>query len=139
MTQWDKWLVVPKTTGQEYHIYYYDLTLTNPEDRLTTIYTSTSSAKADFEAPKIDQISSDGNYASFSLFKCWNCQDNSAETILWYAADNTTKNIGRVTDFAWLNGGGYQYKTYTAIPCVNPGATECSVDPQTLPLQIGQY
>lgn len=95
--------------------------------------------------PKISEISSDGDYVSFSMFPCWNCGGSHPETRVMNLKTAANKSIGKTSYFAWKTNGSYEYKEYVTKPCPTPTGNpeefmqgECSEDPKNLPLKTGQ-
>jgi len=120
-------------------LFYYDRS--QGEGKLNKIQ-SFSSYPNDTNAytfPKIDTFSNDNGYVSLQLFECWNCGGHMPETLLLNIQTLKTKNIGKVTQFAWKQNGTYEYKDYVVIECEEPQPGECTQDPNTLPLKTGQF
>lgn len=94
--------------------------------------------KNKYTYPKASLVSDDGRYMSFNLFGCWNCGGHMPETLLLDTKTLTTKNIGKVIEFAWKQDGAYQFKDYVVIDCKEPQPGECTQDATTLPVKSGK-
>jgi hypothetical protein len=91
-----------------------------------------------YSFPKIQTFSGNNKYVSLWLFGCWNCGGHQPETWLLDLQTLKMKNIGRVIDFSWGQGGTYTYKDYVEIDCKEPQPVPCTKDPNTLPLKTEQ-
>lgn len=136
-----RWVTNPKNLNgglvkSEYKVFYFN----GKTNKLTNVLSFEPSTSQDkYQIPKIDKISSDGKFVSFSMFGCWNCGGHYPETLLLNIESIFTKTIGKVKDFTWGENGKYTYKEYKIIDCVEDGPGECSEDSINLPLLKGQF
>lgn len=116
-----------------YYVYYY-----NPggANKLALVK---KLAEGPSSVPKIDLISSDGNYASFNMYSCWNCGGHQPEAMLLNLSTLKMEIIGKVSYFAWKENGNYEYKEYQVIPCEGESMGDCFEKPENLPLKTGKF
>ena len=107
--------------------------LTESDNINTKLFTLSSGI---YVLPKIMTASADNKFISFELYKCWGCAGHKPQTLLLNLETEESKNIGKVEDFEWLNGGSYRYKEDMLRPCPKneegyfiPVEGECSTDP----------
>lgn len=123
--------------SEEFKVFYY---LSDQNKLLNPPNFERGDAK-NYNVPKINQISQNGQYVAFSMFGCWNCGGHQPETLLLNLVTNSTKRIGKVSLFNWKDQGGYEYKDYIVKECSASfeGPGQCSEDPKNLPLKTGQF
>lgn len=117
---------------QSYYLYYY-----NPEKAPKLTLIRKFDEGDGLSIPKINQVSTDGRYLALDMFSCWNCGGHKPETLLLNLETLQTKNIGKVSYFAWRAGGAYDYKDYVVIACEGESMGECSEKPESLPMKTG--
>ena len=82
-----------------------------------------------FYAPIIDGFSLGGNFVSIKLFTCPTCTDENPEVLLYHIKSGETKNLGRVSYFAWgKDDASYEYKEYKE-----------GVDESTVPVRKNEF
>lgn len=84
-------------------------------------------------------VSDDGKFIAFDLFTCWYCEPGHPDTMLFNVETKAKKLIGKVSYFNWKKNGEYEFRDYIVQPCPKVTPTECSADPQTLPLKTGSF
>ena len=116
-----------------YYLYYYNQAVANKLTLVKKFVEGPSSI------PKIDQMSNDGNYASFDMYSCWNCGGHQPEKMLLNLSTLKMETIGKLSYFAWKENGNYEYKEYTVIPCDGESMGDCFEKPENLPLKSGKF
>src|SRR3989344_5090534 len=129
--RWSRGDSDPETISEYaiYKVFIYD-TVNQKTNEIKEL--GQSSNEKNYNVPKVNQISNDGQFISFNMFGCWNCGGHKPETLLYDTIQNKTKRIGKALDFKWLNGGSYQYKEYKVKPCAEPQPGECFEEASTL-------
>ncbi len=116
--RWDRKLTDDKWYW-EFPVYYFNA----QERKLTLLFKTDTKSESlafnspTFKVPRIDQVSKDGNYVSFNMFGCWNCGGHTPEYVAFDVRNKTSKNLGNIVDFSWLENGEFQYKTPQQIAC----------------------
>lgn len=95
----------------------------------------------------VDQISDDGNFASFHAVPCWGCEASHPTTYILNLKFKDGTNIGGVENFEWLEDGNYKYKEYKRIDCNDANADDsfvyidgtCDMDTTNLPFIYGSF
>lgn len=116
-----------------YYLYYYNPAKT-PK---LTLVKKFNEGDGSYGIPKINQVSGDGLHLALDMFGCWNCGGHKPETMLLNLETLQTKNIGKVSYFAWKTGGAYDYKDYVVVTCEGESMGECSEKPESLPMKTG--
>lgn len=110
-----------------YKVYYYDGTSIR-KVRLAELV-SISLSGTFYKVPKIDQISADGKYVSFKMFKCWDCALHHPEIMIFNTQENKARSLGKISYFRWLENGKYEYKDFQDRGCQIGEQGECFRNP----------
>lgn len=82
-----------------------------------------------FYVPVLDNFSLGGNFVSINIFSCTTCFDEEPEILLYHIPSGESRNIGRVSYFAWGDDdNAYEYKEYKE-----------GVDPDKVPLRKNEF
>lgn len=107
--------------GERYEMYRFQ------DNQVTKIEEFTKDRN--FYVPIIDDFSLGGNFVSINIFSCPTCYDEEPEILLYHLPSGESRNIGRVSYFAWGDDdNAYEYKEYKA-----------GVDPDTVPLRKNEF
>jgi len=123
--------------GDAVSVYSYNL----EKNSLQNISLTSNNGLSTYRYAAPNTISADGKYVSFNVFSCWRCDGAYPTTAIYDMQTGQTKEIGRTTDFKWLENGMYEYKNFVpeACPVEEIGSGECFKDPTTIAPKKGDW
>lgn len=135
--RWDR-MLAGKNGGQDIQTYYHEDTKPEPKTNLIVAYTALRDSSTN-NFTKIGAISKDGKHVALEQYHCWGCPPELPLLVLYNLETHEKKELGKVTNFAWLEKGAYQYKDYKPIMCGEGSNDICSDDSESQPLKQGEF